>query len=298
MFDDIMLYVNLINSGSIEEFVLCYKSSIPKINRKMLNLETKLGVKLFADVATLTLTCHGKILYERFSSHQEKVEKLLNSIYVNEPNDSSALKVALALTFGENLVIPYLDRFIREVPNVNLDIKCKYAEVDMIKDDYDIALVGFMPKQQSQRVKHVFRAKNIICCTPAYIQKYGLLSSVDDLPKHKAVTSIFQDNSICQAAYIFKEDNDEVVKKITVPTNIATNDFGFGKLMIDSGEVIGAYNEAYIRDELASGKLIRLLPEYHLGYLDIFLLRNIEEKDHRYQKFLAFLNSSLESLRL
>ena len=155
-----------------------------------------------------------------------------------------------------------------------------------------------MPKQQSQRVKHVFRAKNIICCTPAYIQKYGLLTSIDDLAKHKVVTSIFQDNTICQTAYIFNDDTDEIVKKIMVPTNIATNDFGFNKLMIDSGEVIGAYNEAYIRDELASGKLIRLLPGIHLGYLDIFLLRNIDEKDQRYQKFWAFLKASLDPLRL
>ena len=82
MFDDIMLYVDLINSGSIEEFVRCSKTSIPKINRKMLNLETKLGIKLFEEISSLSLTSHGKVLYERFGSHQENVENLLNTIMI------------------------------------------------------------------------------------------------------------------------------------------------------------------------------------------------------------------------
>jgi hypothetical protein len=51
-----------------------------------------------------------------------------------------------------------------------------------------------------------------------------------------------------------------------------------------------------VASEIKSGKLIQLFPEYHTGFIDYYLMRNINENDARYKVFIDYIYKIFENL--
>jgi|GEM_PF-3206222 len=297
IYDEIILFVQIVQLGSLSTASQRLRMSETSLRGQIRILEEKLKMSLLTilDNGQIKLTEQGMLLFNNFEDHSTVLKELVEPIYSSKHSEKGTLKISVAFVFADTVLIPNLTRFSYEHPDINLDIHCHYIEIDAIKDDYDLAIIGFSPNQLTQKIRRIYQFKGIICCTPKYVEKHGLLTSIDDLTHHQIINHIFQDNMTLTSVSLYSESDDSIVKTCSIPTNLAINDAGLAKQMILHGEVIGACAQERVHKDLQEGRLIRLLPEYYIGYGSIYLLRNIDQDDIRYQKFNKFLQNCLSS---
>ena len=73
----------------------------------------------------------------------------------------------------------------RENPAVGIDLKLNDRKVDVIEEEFDVALrIGHL-KSSSLIAKHITPIRMVICAEPSYLEKYGTPTHPNDLiPEH------------------------------------------------------------------------------------------------------------------
>lgn len=309
MLEDIFLYVKLVDSGGFAEVAKYVGINQSTVSRRIKSLEKELDTILIKrNTRQFELTPKGKILYDNFRGQEQYVEGLLSKLYQEMTNVSGTLNVVLPVAFASYVITPYLGEFIRNNPRFNLNLHYRYSEINMVKEAIDLAIVPFLPRGVSSKPHKIHSSKGIICCSKEYIKKYGTLSEIEPLDrdtanqltdegKHIIVAPILQEDTKPGTVVVYNEKTGAETR-ISIPERLAVNNFLHAKMLVQSGSVIAGLPEDFIREELASGEIIRLLPDYNIGYVDYYLISNIKESDRRYQLFYQFIKECLGRLTI
>lgn len=295
MFDDIMLFVKVVNSGNF--LLLSHRLGIAQstISRKIKVLEDSLGVQLLKrNTRNLELTEKGKNLYENFKDCEHDLLKLIDPILFNSKIVHGTLTVLMPPAFSTYAITSYLGQFIRDYPELKLVLYYQFREINMVKDSYDIAIISYLPKQNSQRVKMIYTSKLILVCTQEYIDKYGFLTEIDALKNHLIVGKLLTEDSAPITSIDVYSDSSKIPITVEYDFRIRVNSFNEAIKIIKSGEAIAAIPEESVSAELKSGHLIRLMPQYNFGQVSYYALRNIDHDDLRYKVFMQFINSCIK----
>ena len=219
---------------------------------------------------------------------------------------SMTLNVALPVAFSSYSITPYLGEFIRNNPELNLNIYYRYSEINMVKESIDLAIVSFLPRGISLKPIKIHTSKGIICCSKEYARKYGTLSELKELNRNTANQLTKEDKHIIVAPILQEDIKPETIvlyyektgseTRVLIPQRLAVNNFMQAKMLVLSGAVIAGLPDDFVHGELRSGELIQLLPDYHIGYVDYYLISNIDENDRRYQLFYKFISECLSRL--
>lgn len=296
MFDEILLFISVIKHGKFINAAKALGLAQSTVSRKIEALESKLGVMLIKrDSKNLVLTEKGLLLYNNFKDCETELLQKLNPITGPSNKVSGKLSILLPFTLAHYAITPYLGEFLAQYPELEIVCPYNFSDFNMRKEDYDIALINYLPKQTSQKVKLILSFKLMLVCTVEYIEKHGILDSIDDFDKHLIVGNITPNNVLPPYAKLYHEKTGDVIN-IRNKFRIRANNFLMAKQIVDSSYGIAGLPFPFIKDELESGRLVRLLPELHAGVVNCYLMRNIEENDIRYKVFYKFLQECLERI--
>ena len=310
MYDDIILLVKAVKYGSF--LALAKKEGLAQstISRRIQLLEQELGIQLIKpNTRSFELTEKGKILYENFKNSESNLRTLVDPIYANNDSVVGPLSVVLPQAFSTYAITPYIGAFIRAHPGLNLTINYQYRPINMVKEQYDLAITSFVPLLHSQVIKTIHKSKMILVCSAKYIEKYGLLTYLkaennkiigiidkkSPHSEHMLLGTIDENGAFIRRVTFFNEDTNETYE---VPNEfrLRANSHDHTKIMLAAGDVIAGMPEEAIIQELESGEFVRLLPNYNFGYMTYYMLRNIEASDMRYKVFNEFIKSCMAKL--
>ena len=134
----------------------------------------------------------------------------------------------------------------------------RQAAKDLIQNNLDVAIYGGELKDSNYRALPIGTASEIFCATPAYVQKHGRLTKTDDLHKHHIIATSWQKGPMA----VYK--NNALTEKISVSLNYfaKTNTLPTALEMVLHDMGVALLPEFVIQSEFASGRLVRVLPEY------------------------------------
>ncbi|AUR50860.1 LysR family transcriptional regulator [Aquella oligotrophica] len=293
MIDDILLFLKVVDAGSI--LAAEKKLSIPHSTaaRRIDGLEAKVGKTLLnRSPQGVSLTEDGRFFYDCFKSYERKLNDLFEE---NEISIEGKLNVVLPFTFANNLLIPEISNLLLKYPDLELNIVHNFNKFNMKKELYDLAITDYEPLQQSQKIKKIGRTKLLLLCTPEYAINYGLLNKVEDAYKHFIVCRSDLEGLESNTIKLFSEDDAKMVE-LEVKRKITLSSFVEAKSFIMGHQGIAELPEYLVQEELASNQLIRLFPEFHAGYIDYYLLRNINENDPKFKAFMTYINKIFDNL--
>ena len=95
-----------------------------------------------------------------------------------------------------------------------------------------------------------------LCASPDYIQQHGMPQHPDELPQHQAVLPTYTDMSHQYADY----QGEKTLFRLSAA--VRSNNTQMLASLIRCGEGIGYIPGWLAEEDLSSGKLIKLLPEY------------------------------------
>jgi DNA-binding transcriptional LysR family regulator len=184
---------------------------------------------------------------------------------------SGTLKMHSMSSIGQNYVVPAIAAYQQQYPDVTVDLTLTQNVPDLVEEGYDVALrVTPTHLPDSIYISHKLgTVYSVLCASPSYVGLHGIPLTVEDLSNHTCLQV---------AMPIFPADEWKLNSpngthhfalpakrfKVNVPDAMAA--------ALHDGMGIGALPTLTVRSALRSGTLVRVLPEYRLQELNIYML--------------------------
>lgn len=258
------LFVRVARSGSFSRAAREQNITQPTASRAIAGLEAAIGATLFTRTTrALTLTDAG-------SDYLQRIEPLLDTL--DEANHAvrasgavrGLIRVGLTSSLAVRAVIPLLPQFIETHAGVKVELIIDDKMQDLVVEGVDVAL-RFGPLADSTAVaRHLVTWNRVVVAAPAYVKKMGLPSVPAELAAHSAIVRHAGNG----AAWSFSRDGSETTVRVEGPVVSSTNEGALAACIAGLGVVSTTLFSC--RNELASGELIRVLPDWDLSPVAIY----------------------------
>ena len=233
-------------------------------------LEELLGARLLQRTTRkVQATQDGRVLYERSKdllAHMEELEGLFRQ---DETQLTGRIRVDLPTMMARDLILPRLPHFMDAHPLIELEISATDRQVDLLAEGFDCVLrVGAQP-DQSVVARLLCSMPMINCVSPGYLQRYGVPQTLADLADHHLVHYVRPLGSR-SAGFEYLQGNK--VQRLPMAGRVTVNSTDAYKSACLGGFGIIQVPALGIGDQLASGELVAVLPEYPAPPLDVSLL--------------------------
>lgn len=161
----------------------------PAVSSAHINkLEDTLGVRLIhRTTRKVSLTQEGQAFLPHAREVLESMETARAAVGAGSRSPHGKLRVAAPASFGRMHLVPALDAFLNQYPDVKLDLQLSDKIIDMVEGGYDVAIRDATLNDSTLIAKKLANDKRIICASPKYIERYGRPTSPPDLANHHCV---------------------------------------------------------------------------------------------------------------
>ena len=289
MYDTIALFIKLVETGNYTKAATMLNTSQATLSRKIQILEQELEVELVRrNNRVFELTEQGDLLYKRLVEPVKQLQVKLSDFNENKHAVRGTLKVALPAALSYELITPKISSFTNKYPEVKILLDYSSNPIDLMRNDYNIAVSTIMPISQTSKVRLLKTFNFKLYATPQYIERYGMLGQLDDIQQHKIIGLIGLDGNL-RFSYPVKNLVTGVETVINHEANIYINNIIHGVQLAKTGHyIVGGWDEL-LTQELKSGELLPVLPEYIFGEMPCYLVRHNRAASNLENLFAEFL---------
>ncbi|AEE87729.1 Transcriptional regulator [Francisella cf. novicida Fx1] len=290
-FDDIFLFVKLVNIGTFTELAKQLNVSQSTVSRRIQSLEESINTKLIKrnSRGVIEVTTEGQSLYNNFSYIEEQAVVTFQKWINNSKQIKGILRVGVPKLFFDNLVAPKLDTFYTRYPNVQLVFSYTAGIVDLVKDNIDIAITTKKPTTNNCTIKTLLKAKNKLYASKKYIQEKGVPETIKELENHSIVG--FIDNDKCQNALVGFSELDNSSLEVNISPDLFLNNAIYDiNLATKCNRIIN------VLDIFANDKadIEPVLNEYYFGKTSFYLVRATGVRSNLEREFVKFIDVCLQ----
>jgi DNA-binding transcriptional LysR family regulator len=163
--------------------------SASAIGKSVARLEDRLGVRLFhRSTRSVTLTAEGMLFLERSRRILAEIEAA--ELELSQASSAPRGPLGVSLPLVSSLVLPVLGEFMREYPEIELDLDFTDRLVEVIEEGFDAVVARVSPRTlASRRAGWGFRS--LLVASPDYLARRGTPRVPADLMQHIACTTAF-----------------------------------------------------------------------------------------------------------
>ena len=231
------------------------------IGKSVGRLEMRLGRKLFERTTRrLTLTDAGSAFLSictRVLGDLADAEAVL-SAEENEP--AGRLRINVPVAFGHMHVVPLVLKLAERYPGLRLDVSFTDRLIDIVEENVDIAIrissTNTWPDSLGRRLLGTERL--IFCASPEFLDRRGRPATLVELTECDAVLYGRADGTTTPWQLI---DDTPGTESRTMAGRMVMGSAEAQVAAVKAGFGIAQLATWLIRDELARGKLVEILPE-------------------------------------
>ncbi len=286
------IFVQVVLSGS---FTGAAKAlDIPKstVSDKVAELEKELGVTLMVRTTRkLNLTDIGKEYFKKaeFAVRQLQSAGEEASEAQSRPYGKLKITAPAQLTFFN--IADVVAEYRKKYPEVIVDIDFTDRSVDLIAEDYDIAIrVGHL-EDSGLKAKRVGTSFFIAVASPSYLKRAAILRYPEDLEQHKCIKF-----SSFLSVWELRNDRGKS-RKVDVPDSVSTNSLSAMKILIAHGEGIGLIPLELCKQELETNKFVHVLKDWYTAEVPVHVVYPPQRySSPKVREFIPLLESRMREL--
>lgn len=268
---DLELVLAIKSTGSLSQAAVRLRLSAPVVTKRLAALENQLGLKLFyRTTRRVAPTAEGDLLCERavvlLDSFQQTEEALREQS--NEP--TGLIRLAATFGFGRIWLGPALAQYQSLYPKVRLEVQLTDTLPDLGSQGLDGAvwLWAMRTNRAAQwSAKLLAHNQRVLVAAPSYLRQQAALRTVDDLQQHQCL--VVRESDDPSYTWQLSAAGERRVHAVVVRGMLSSNS---GELVRDwclDGRGIMLRSLWDVAAQLASGKLVRVLPAYAMRDADI-----------------------------
>ena len=154
----------------------------------MVALEKYYGAALLnRTTRAISLTDEGRLLVQGARRLLAEAEELEALIRLGVEKISGPIRLSAPIDLGRSTLVPILDAFLAEHPEVTIDLNLTDGYVDLVGQGQDFAIRYGELADSTLRVKRLVENRRIVCAAPAYLATRGTPQHPDDLVHHECL---------------------------------------------------------------------------------------------------------------
>lgn len=296
---DLTLFVRTADSGNITRAAEQLEMSTATASAALKRLEKQLGASLFIrSTRQLRLTGEGERFLVYCRDALANLEAGKASILALNGKVRGELRIAAPSDLGRNLLLGWMDDIMELHPELSINLLLGDSIADFYFDKIDLAIRYGNQEDSSMVAFQLATIERILCASPNYIKQNGMPEKPSDLLQHQCL--LFQLNSRINDVWELINVKDEQGErlKIKVASKRSANDGDVVRRWAIAGKGIAFKSRLDVTEDLRSGKLVRVLPDYHSAFIDLNLMSPTRQqispaalvlRDILREKFLALL---------
>jgi len=266
--NDMMVFLAVVETGSFT--LAADRLEIPKANvsRKVSRLEARLGVTLLErSTRAQHLTEVGKRYLNHCKRIHEEVDLAETAVSEILHDYEGRLKVGASVTIGQQILKPALSTFLHQYPKLTLSLNLVNQRVDLIEEGFDMLIrVGSLDDSRLV-AKRLGSAKRSLFTSERYLEQSGSPQTPDLLHKYDVLLMSRMSSSNNLALVSGKKQVEQKVRP-----RFVVDDFSILKQSVVDGLGIAVLPDYMCREEVQSGELIQVLPEWGVPAVDVYAL--------------------------
>ncbi|KJK13044.1 LysR family transcriptional regulator [Burkholderiaceae bacterium 16] len=232
--------------------------SASAVGKSVARLEEKLGARLFhRSTRSITLTAEGALFLERSRRILAEIEAAEQELSRAAEAPRGRLRVSLPLV--SSLVLPVLGDFMRQYPEIELDLDFTDRMVDVIEEGFDAVVRTGEPTDSRLSARRLGDFRILLVAAPAYLAQRGLPRHPADLAGHACLHYRFPNSGKLEAWPLRRDASDP---EPHLPTSMICNNIETRVSFALQGLGIACLPDFAIRDALADGGLLPVLGDY------------------------------------
>lgn len=266
------------------------------VSNAIKQLETTLGTRLLhRTTRRVQLTQDGQTCLERCQDLLSDVEEWETMFVARDETLVGQLRVDLPATIARTLVIPHLAEFLRGHPALRVELSSTDRRVDLVREGFDCVLRVGNVGDSTLIARPLGQMRQINVASPAYLARHGVPATLADLQGHQLV---HYTTTLGTRPVGWEYFDGERYAQWPMDGILTVNNADAYEAACLAGLGLIQVPENGMRDHLASGTLIEVMPQYRAEPMPVTLLyANRRHQPRRVQAFMTWL-AQLVSPRL
>ena len=266
LFQAMTVYVRVVESGSMTAAALQCAMSTTMVGNHLRALEQRLGVRLLhRTTRRQRLTEFGSAYYQRCLEVLGLVADSERLAEQSQDTPSGTLRITAPLTFGTEKLAPALSEFALRYPQVKLDVMLSNGRPDLLENGLDVAFRLGAIEPSNVIARPLTDYTLTMCASPAYLARRGNPLTPQDLQQHDCLSFAYPAGDDWQSvAKHWRLSGPEGEVMVAVSGTLLINSSAGLHQAARTGMGIVMLPDALVEQDLASGALVALMPDYQL----------------------------------
>ncbi|MCM2477714.1 LysR family transcriptional regulator [Rhizobium sp. CG5] len=254
-------FVRTVERGSVTAAAKDLAVTQPAVTKHLRNLERHVGARLIErSTKAVSPTAQGQALYEASRAALATIDAALEGVRHDMGEVEGLLRLHAPSCIGAKHLHPIVMAFQQQHPAVTVDLVLENREVDLIYENFDLAIKYGRPAVQDLIIRRLGAIRRILVASPDLLQKTGPIDTLERLSEIGVITSA----ALLSPRDILALQGPGGAVEIVVRPVIRTNSADVISATLLQGHAAGPVQRLLVNEELASGRLIRILPEYEV----------------------------------
>ncbi|GGA02341.1 LysR family transcriptional regulator [Dyella caseinilytica] len=256
------------------------------LSRRISALEKAIGLRLLhRTTRKVELTEAGQIYFERCKRIVDEARLAHEQLGEMLAQPSGVLRVSLPVDFAVIYMAPLIAEFAERYPGIGFDFDLTPRHVDLVSEPYDIAIRMGEPESSHLIARPLASLVPRLYAAPRYLERSGEPKEPADLEQHECL------NILKANTWTLHKASASI--QVSTSSRFTINSVGLIRRLATLGMGIMLVPEAIVMDDLAAGRLLRVLDHWHGKPTPVYALTETRLLPAKTQRFIEFLKERL-----
>lgn len=284
--NDMALFVEVARAKSFRKAAEAVGIPNSTLSRRISELEKAIGLRLLhRTTRKIELTEAGQLYYARCKRVVDEARLAHEQLTEMLEQPTGVLRVSLPVDLGTLYLTPIIADFARQYPGITFEFDLTPRRVDLVSEPFDVAIRIGKLEDSGLIARLVGRHSRYLYASPDYIGASGAPTTPAELTGHEC---------ICMPRsfkWTLHRDTEKV--DVEISGRFTLNSVGMMSALAVSHQGIALLPEKIAADDLASGRLQRVMPDWEGSTVSIYAVTETRLIPAKTQRFIDFLTSKL-----
>jgi DNA-binding transcriptional LysR family regulator len=283
----LITFVAVVDAGSLTGAAERLGLAKSMVSKHMQMLEAEIGVGLLLrSTRKLSLTEAGRTFYEASRQLLQSAEQAVEQARTGRDTPQGTLRVGAPIDYGVLVVSPLLSQLRDRYPALKVELICGDHLNDLIAEGIDVTVRLGKLADSGHMAARVGTLEHWLVASPAFVERHGMPDGPDALPQLPYIRL----SVLAQPGVFTLENAAGEVREVHMRNTVfTTNTAPVCRAAALAGDGLLRATVFSVRDDVAEGRLVRLMPEWSLKQSHIHAV--FPASPHMPQKVRLFIDA-------
>lgn len=250
----------IVRCGSFRSAAVDLGLSTTAISNAIGKLERELAVRLFnRTTRSVSLTHAGRIFVAQIKPALEDIQKAMNTARAQQETPSGTLRINAFATAAREIMSPLVLAYLQRYPQVHIDLVTEGRLVDVVAAGFDLGVrsADLVPSD-AIAISLGQTRRMAVAATPGFFDGRTIPQVPQELLGYPCLRIRLPNGALFP--WRFEKDGEQLQLDVEGPLTL--DEASLARIAATNGAGIGYFMEADVREDIAAGKLIRILEDW------------------------------------